>query len=217
MDLIENSMLIGVLNMIDPEHSIILNDKVGLLGTFDETDATSTTSKTGKTGTTGAAFKDGLDELNVAQKDEIARIYAMWSINKRGTSFRVIGEQGTGIIPYSITHTFIMQNESHMIDRPAGYVFIVKGRSVEDMFEELKPMLLVLNQDGTMETNYMDISNDEETRGFDIKYNADIDIECIKLNRSYTITTSNGYYKSYMISRWNNIYYLEKMSLRLDL
>lgn len=203
---INDTTLVNTLAFIDAEHSIVLNDRLGLIGEFEDEQEQADWRKR----------ESGLRERwDFFRDSEVAYVVSIRRTGKRGTSYSVIGENGMLAIPYKVTHTFIIDGEDKDINNPYGYVFIVKGRSVEDFFDGIKPMAVILYADGRIETNYRDIRYEQEAMGYSIRYTEDLEIDKIgSSSGAYKVLLENGGYMSYNINEINRIYGLRALKYK---
>lgn len=166
----ENDNARAMLQMIDPSHSIMLDDKIGLLGVSNDSQA-----------------------IN----DKVANIKDLKNENFiRGEYFSVVGEDGCLLFePYVISCGSINDGE-----KLVGYCFILKDYKVKDelgsFFDSgLTKEAIIVYADNKLITNI----SEEDNKIYNVKTDKNIDINTIG-NGTYVLTLNNDNYVSTVIN-----------------
>lgn len=190
----------NMLQMIDPQHGIIIDDNIGLLGEF-ESDAIEESIMQDM-------IKEGYD---ISDTQNIARLSDKHSMYKRGQYFRVIDTDGCILFNEYVTECGIIYRNKETY----GYVFILKDYKAYQAFDiffddEAFCPAVVLYVNNKLYVN--NIQDEEIMKKF--KYRDDIKIEFVKQGE-YKLEIDKEIYYSYIINNNNMISIYKTMQLQL--
>ena len=189
-------IIYNLLNIIDPTHSIVINNEIGLLGNID---CEVTQDILGKQVVIGEII-DNRDN----------------TIVKRGNYFSVLEKNiGTYLFDEYITNTLIINEDNHN----RVYVFVLKDYKVINELdrsllewnmideETVSTPAIIIYKEGKLYTNCKELEN-KYCYNKDIQINVDI---CNKFNMLY----EGKNYKSYRISEKNGIYKMDIIRMHI--
>lgn len=119
----ETSQVENMLQMIDPKHGIVIDDKIGLLGEFE------------------SEYAEEMSDLDMRKngynidcfKTTVAKTWNATTMFRRGQYFKVINKDGCFLFDEYITESgIIYKNNIHY-----GYVFILKDYKAIQVFDGL--------------------------------------------------------------------------------
>lgn len=185
LNLEETSSLKNMLTFLDPKHSVILSDEIGLLGNYWEEYVQD-----------DVAYEKDVDA-------KVADVYAGYSFNKvRGDYFTVIDKDGVILFDYDVKMSGIIIDKQGLI----GYCFVLKDFTAKDFFNELfdtpeiKPAVVIYKD------NKLYI-NDVEDEKLQKQFIVDKSIELIDLGtRQYKLMLNGSVYSSVILDYNNKVY-----------
>lgn len=182
----------ALLQMIDPEHGIILDENIGLIGKYSSAD---TKQKT------------------IAHKSELISVGKLWdkpSMVKRGDYYVPIGTCGI-LFDEHVADTGIMYSSNKIF----GYAFILKDYKAVQVFDkffdsecECNAVVLYINS-----KLYINCVNDDEIKS-KFEYEPSIRIEFIKQGE-YKLWFRDKLFYSYRIEANNNISIFKNVEMQL--
>lgn len=199
-DSIDTTQMENMLQMIDPEHGVIIDNNIGLLGKFENEDTERENIQ--------AMRKRGYE---IDENKSLARLNDKHSMYKRGQYFNVIDTDGCILFDEFITETGILYKNNKLY----GYMFILKDYKASQVFDiffddEAFCPAVILYIDNKL---YINNVNDKELiKKFE--YKNDIKIEFVKQGE-YRLEFNNDIFYSYNIEGNNRISIYKAKSLQL--
>lgn len=196
----DTTQMENMLQMIDPQHGIIIDDKVGLLGEFESDDAEELALQDMR--------KKGYD---VSDNQNLARLNDKHSMYKRGQYFRVIDTDGCFLFDEYVTESGIIYRNNE----PYGYIFILKDYKASQVFDiffddEAFCPAVILYIDNKLYIN--NVQDKELMKKFN--YKDDIKIEFVKQGE-YRLEIDREIYYSYNIDGNNMISIYKTIQMQL--
>lgn len=187
---IDTTQMENMLQMIDPEHGIIIDNNIGLLGKFENDDIEQENMI--------AMRKRGYE---IDDTKSLARLNDKQSMYKRGQYFNVIDTDGCILFDELVTETGIMYKNNELY----GYIFILKDYKASQVFDiffddEAFCPAVILYIDNKL---YINNVNDKELKG-KFEYRSNIKIEFVKQGE-YRLEVNHDIYYSYNIEGNNRI------------
>lgn len=160
----------AMLQMIDPSHSIMLDDKIGLLGVSNDSQV----------------INNKVADIKDLKNEEFIR----------GEYFSVVAEDGCLLFEPYIKSCGTINDGEKLI----GYCFILKDYKVKDELgsffdSELTKEAIIIYTDNKLITNI----NEEDNKMYNVKTDKNIDINTIG-NGTYVLTLNNDNYVSTVIN-----------------
>lgn len=187
---IDTTQMENMLQMIDPEHGVIIDNNIGLLGKFENDDIEQENML--------AMRKRGYE---IDDTKSLARLNDKQSMYKRGQYFNVIDTDGCILFDELVTETGIMYKNNELY----GYIFILKDYKASQVFDiffddEAFCPAVILYIDNKL---YINNVNDKELKE-KFEYRSDIKIEFVKQGE-YRLEINHDIYYSYNIEGNNRI------------
>lgn len=195
-----NNQIANMLRMIDPEHGIVIDDNIGLLGEFSSKEIEEENKK--------AMIREGFTEKCI---HDIGIFNVISTMSKRGQYFIVVDSDGCVIIDEFIEQTFLMYKNNSLV----GYAFILKeykAKQILDIFfdDESSCPAVILFIDNKLYIN--NVNDSKLIKKYN--YSKDISISVIGTG-TYKINYKGDSYSTYIVDNYNKIGYGKAVKLNM--
>lgn len=195
----DTTQMEAMLQMIDPGHSIIIDNNIGLLGEF-------TSEEDEK-----HALASNKSEMYDIDNMTIGRLHDKHTLYKRGDFFKVIDSDGCILFDEYIRESGIIYRNNSLY----GYLFVLRDYEASQVFDTFfddeafcAAVVLYIN-----DKLYINNVLDEELMN-KFEYREDIKIEFIKQGE-YKLEFENTVYYSYNVDSNNGISIYKAMKMQL--
>lgn len=199
----DTTQMENMLQMIDPEHGIIIDENIGLLGEFESEESEEREN---------LISRNFIANSSIVDKDKsIGRLSDKYSMYTRGEYFKVIDADGCILFDEYIKECGIIYKNNKLY----GYIFILKDYKASQVFDvffddEAFCSAVVLYVNGKL---YINNVTDKEIMS-KYEYRPDIKIEYVK-PCEYRLEFENTIYYSYTINSSNKISVYKSKQMQL--